>query len=150
MSMGLPHLDYCAVVWAECCKDDATKLERIQKTGMWLILNEGWNCPSSVMISRLGWTSLASRRRMMRAAYIRRCMQRLGPGYMRNMLKTNEDMGVCSARHLKDIYLPSHRTSWLEKSFILCAGKDWNCIPVAIREASHHTFKTSLRHYFTD
>ena len=57
--MVLPHLDYCAVVWAECCKDDATKLERIQKSGMRLIVNEGWNCPSSVMRSRLGWTSLA-------------------------------------------------------------------------------------------
>ena len=39
--MVLLHLDYCAVVWAECCKDDATKLERIQKSGMWFILNEG-------------------------------------------------------------------------------------------------------------
>ena len=73
-SMVLPHLDYCAVVWAECCKDDATKLERIHKSGMRLILNEGWNCLSSVMRSRLGWTSLANWRRTMRAAYIRRCM----------------------------------------------------------------------------
>ena len=104
----------------------------------------------SVMRSRLGWTSLSNQRRMIRAAYIRRCMQGLRHGYMRNMLKTREDMGVrildwTFEGHLKDIYLPSHRTSWLEKSFILCAGKDWNRIPVAIREASHYTFETSLR-----
>ena len=77
-------------------------------------------------------------------------MQGLGPGYMRNVLNTNEDMGVCSARHLKDIYLPSHRTRWLETSFISCAGRDWSRVPVVIREASHYMFKTSLRHYFTD
>ena len=40
---------------------------------MQLILNEGWNCQSSVIRSRLGWTSLANQRRRMRAAYIR-CM----------------------------------------------------------------------------
>ena len=137
--MVLPHLGYCAVVWAECCKDDATKLERIQKSGMRLILNERWNCRSSNEIQ--AWTSLANQRRMMRAAYIRRCMQRLGLGYMRNLLKSNEDMGVRSARHLMGIYLPWHRTSWLGKSFILCAGRDWNRIPVGIREASHHTLR---------
>ena len=42
-SMVLPHLDYCAVVWVEFCRDDATKLERIQKSGMRLIFNEEWN-----------------------------------------------------------------------------------------------------------
>ena len=33
-STVLPHLDYCAVVWAECFRDDANKLDRIQKRGM--------------------------------------------------------------------------------------------------------------------
>ena len=98
-SMVLPHLDFRTVAWAECCKDDATKLERIQQSGMRLILNEGWNCQSSVM----------------------RC--RLPPQDMRNMLKTNEDMRVHSAQHSKE-YLPPHRTSWLERSFIFCAGRD--------------------------
>ena len=92
--MVLPHLDYCSVIWAECCKDDATKLERIRKSGMQLILNEGWNCQYSVIRSRLGWTSLANRRRMMRAAYIRRCMQGFGPSYMRNMLMKTWECAV--------------------------------------------------------
>ena len=141
-------LDYCAVVWDECCKDDATKLERIQKSGMQLILNEGWNCQYSVIRSRLGWTSLANQRRRMRAAYIS-CMH---AGIWSQLYKeyANEDVGVCSTQHSKDNYLPSHRTSWLERSFIFCAGRDWYRIPVAIREVSYHTFKTSLRHYFTD
>ena len=44
-----PDIDYCTVVWAECCKDDASKLERIQKARMQLILDEGWECPSSAL-----------------------------------------------------------------------------------------------------
>ena len=52
-STVLPHLDYCAVVWAECCKDDANKLERIQNRGMRLILDEGYDHPSASMRSRL-------------------------------------------------------------------------------------------------
>ena len=86
-SLVQPHLDYCAVVWAECCKDDVSKLEKVQKRGMRLILDERWDCPSSVLRSRLGWSTLVNRRRMLRAAYTRRCLQGHGPTYMKNMFK---------------------------------------------------------------
>ena len=50
-----PHLDYCAVVLAECSKESATKLERIQKAGMRMILNiHQRDFPSAVMRCKLG------------------------------------------------------------------------------------------------
>ena len=39
-SSVLPHLNYCAVVWTECCRGDANKMERVQKRGMRFILDE--------------------------------------------------------------------------------------------------------------
>ena len=44
----LPHLDYCAVVWAECSKADEDKVERLQNRGMWLILDKRRDYPSKI------------------------------------------------------------------------------------------------------
>ena len=149
-SMVQPHLDYCWVVWAECCKQDASRLESIQNNGIQLILNERWDCPSSEMRSKLGWTTLANRKKLLRAKYTRRCLCGQGPKYTQCMFTTNEKMGLRSTRHLKDIYLPSHKTNWLAKSFIYCASQDWNDLPLSLREASEYVFKTNIKSYFKD
>ena len=67
---------------------DANKLERIQKRGMRLILDEGYDCPSASMRSRLGWMSLHSRRRMLRAVCTR-CLRGMVPECMKKMFTTN-------------------------------------------------------------
>ena len=72
-SMVQSHLDCSSVVWAECCKKDASRLESIQNNGMRLILNERWDCPSSEIRSRLDWTTLANRQKLLRAKCVRTC-----------------------------------------------------------------------------
>ena len=89
---------------------------------------------SSEMRSRLGWTTLANRWKLLRAKYTRRCLRGQGPKYMQCMFTTNEKMGLRSTHPLKDIYLPSHKTNWLAKSFIYCAGQDWNNLPLSLTE----------------
>jgi hypothetical protein len=39
-ALVLPHLDYCSVVWKECAQELRTKIERVQKYGMRLILSQ--------------------------------------------------------------------------------------------------------------
>ena len=53
LAMVQPHLDYCAVVWAECSQVDARKLGSVQRRGMRMILGEKWDCSSAAMRSRL-------------------------------------------------------------------------------------------------
>ena len=84
-SIMLPHLDYCAVVWTECSRD-ATKLERVQKKGMRLILEEDYDCPSANMRLRLGWMTHHNRRRMLRTVCSRRCLRGMGSNFMERIL----------------------------------------------------------------
>ena len=42
-SLILPHLDYCAIVWAECSEVDADRVQRLQNRGIRLILGKKWD-----------------------------------------------------------------------------------------------------------
>ena len=53
-SLILPHLDCSAVVWAECSKGDADRVQRLQNRGMRLILGKEWDHPSKDLRSELG------------------------------------------------------------------------------------------------
>ena len=68
----------------ECCKHDAIKLDRVQKSGMRMILNETW-----YEVYRLGWMSLSNRRRMLRAICTRQYMRGNGPVYMTNLFRAH-------------------------------------------------------------
>ena len=149
-SIVLPHLDYCAVVWTECSREDATTLERVQKRGMRFILDEDYGCPSASMRLRLGWMTLHNRRRMQRVVCTRRCLRGMGPNYMKRMFATNESLGLRSARRPNDLHLKPCKTNWLSRSFAYCAGQDWNSLPLSIRDASDTTFKSALKQYFID
>ena len=109
-----PHLDYCAVVWAECSKESATKLERIQKAGMRMILNiHQRDFLSAVMRCKLGWMSLSCRKSMFRAKCTRKYIVHKVPSYMAKQFKTHEELGMRSTRRASDIYLPTPKSNWL-------------------------------------
>ena len=92
-ALVLPHLDYCSVVWMECAQELRTKIERVQNYGMWLILSQPPRTSSTQLRSKLGWLPLSERRRLSRLALVQRCVKKLGPVYMNNMLVGNGEAG---------------------------------------------------------
>ena len=138
------------MVWTECGREDATKLERVQKKGMRLILDEDYDCLSASMRSRMGWMTPHNRGRIHRAVYTRRCLRGMDPDYMKRMFVTNESLGLRSARRPSDLHLKPCKTNWLSRSFAYCAGQEWNYLPLSIRDTSDITFKSALKQYYID
>ena len=147
LALVQPHLVYCAVVWAECSQVDARKLDSVQRRGMRMILDEKWDCSSAAMRSRLGWMTPVNRRRMMRMIVLRRCLSGRCPTYLRNLLRTNEDLGRRSTRRNKNLYLPVPKSNWLARSFTYRASQDWNQLPLEIRNASDQAFKGKISQF---
>ena len=132
-SLVLPNLDYCSVLWMDCCKKEEVKLDRIQKFGMRIILNCKWDHPTEDMRRRLGWVTLDHRRRDLRIKTIRKYRSGICPSYWQQVIKTNEELGCRSSRFKHDLYLPSPATNFLRNSFTYQGGKDWNQIPLESR-----------------
>ena len=125
------------------------KLDKIQERVMRLILSVSWDCPSVSMRSSLGWMTPRNRREMMRMIFLRRYLSGRCPTYLRNVLRTNEELGHnCSARRSKNLYLLTPKSSWLAKSFTYRVGQEWNKLPQNIRDASDHTFKMKIKHFY--
>ena len=149
-SLILPHLDYCAVVWAECSKGDADKVQRLQNRGMRLILGKKWDHHSKDLRTELGWMTLTQRRRMFRSRVVRRYLTGDCPAYARRMFKTIQELGLRSARRGEDLRLPTPRCSLISRSFQYRAGLEWNAIPLAIRQAHPNRFNHDLCMFYMD
>ena len=108
-SLILPHLDYCAIIWAECSKGDADKIQRLQNRGMRLILGKKWDHPSKDLRTELGWMTLMQRRRMFRSRAVRRYLTGDCPTNTRGMFRTIQELGLRSAQREEDLHLPTPR-----------------------------------------
>ncbi len=149
-SLILPQLDYCAVIWAECSKGDADKVQRLQNRGMRLILGKKWDHPSKDLRTDLGWMTLMQRRRMFRSRVVRRYLTGDCPAYTRRMFRTIQELGLRSARRGEDLHLPTPRCSFISRSFQYSAGLEWNVIPLAIRQARPNRFNHDLCMFYMD
>ena len=108
-SLILPHLDYCAIIWAECSKGDADKIQRLQNRGMRLILGKKWDHPSKDLRTELGWMTLMQRRWMFRSRAVRRYLTGDCPTNTRGMFRTIQELGLRSAQREEDLHLPTPR-----------------------------------------
>ena len=146
-SLIQPHLGYCSAEWAECCKEDAVKLEKEQNSGMMFIYSTKLG---TVLEYKTRLDASCGEKESARNYIPKEMHDRGGPNYMRNMIKTNSEAGLHSTRRSKDIYLPHMKSSWLGKSFLFKTSHDWNQIPVSIREAKDVTFMKYLKQYHTN
>ena len=74
----------------------------------------------------------------------------VGPKYMTDLFKTQEELGRRSVRRSKDIYLPIPKSNWLAKSFSYRLGQEWNLLPIELREstARDQVFRKRLKMFF--
>ena len=149
-ALVLPHLDYCSVVWMECAQELRTKIERVQNYGMRLILSQPPRTPNTQLRSKLGWVPLSERRRLSRLALVHRCVKKLGPVYMNNMLVGNGEAGCRMTRGHKKLHLFQPKTELYRRSFSFMGSKEWNLLPATIRNVeSPIVFKCLARRWLT-
>ena len=146
----LPHLDYCAVVWAECSKADEDKVERLQNRGMRLILDKRRDYPSKDLKAALSWMTLKQRRKMLRSRVVKWCLSGECPLYLKEMCVTNNALGLRSACRGNNLNLPTPRSNFVQKSCTYRAGLEWNKIPRTIRESNGAKFSSDLKLYYMD
>ena len=129
-----------------CGRNSASMmLDKLQKGGMKLTLNETW--PSAKMQSILRWMLLSGRRRMLWAICTRSYMRGTCPGHMKSLFRTYKELGLRSPRWENDIYVPTLKFKWMAYSFIQKAGTEWNSLSIPIRH-SDGTSKDRIKQYY--
>ena len=89
LSLVLPHLDYCFVVWHACGTTLSDRVERIQNYAMRMILRKPPRTRSHPLCQMLGWTTLHHRRHLAMFGQVRRCLMYKAPAFWATKFTTN-------------------------------------------------------------
>ena len=138
------HLCYGDIVWNALSNTKLSKLQRLQIRARKLIENakykDGWNC------NWLDVKSLISFDQGVRTYKILHCLcpynfhHKFGERYLISEYRT---------RNRRDLQIPKIRLEYAKRSFYFSGVKNWNDIPVSIREQeSLARFKKRFRKHF--
>ena len=62
-SLVQPYFDYCDIVWVDCSKTRADKLQKLQNKAARIITRTDYSIRSSDVLNSLEWTNLEERRK---------------------------------------------------------------------------------------
>ena len=119
-SLVQPHFNYCCVVWDNCGKTLATKLQKLQNRAARVLTFSSYDADADCLIRKLDWKKLEDQRKAHTAVMVYKSINGLAPDYMRSLFT---DRGSVSNYSLRDcdskLALPfsKPRTNFLKKSF---------------------------------
>ena len=64
-----PYLDYCSVVWDDISDQLTDKLQKLQNCAAHVITGADYRTPSSVLLNKLGWSSLKEKKGKVKSAF---------------------------------------------------------------------------------
>ena len=146
------RLNYCDVIWDMCNVNSSNKIQTIQNRCARRILDAAPGTSARPLIHELGWLTLNKKRKLHKCVLFYDLLQGKGPQLLCDGLSAYKRQGPQQTRGTANecLFLPTHRTNYIAKSFYHDAAKLWNSIPLSIRNAkSRATFKERLhKHYF--
>ena len=146
----LPLLDYGCVIWIDCGKGNAERLERLQNQAMRIILQTSRKTCTQKMRAKLVLLSLYNRRRFVRLQYVFRIINNVNcPKQLIGYLVKRSRRHCRSLRDSTLLDLPQVKTKCGQTSFKFSAARDWNSLPKDIRDQKSLVhFKRKLFEYF--
>ena len=145
-SLILPKLDYCCGVWDPSTSVRRNKLESTNKFAA-KICTKCWSSPSP--LSHLGWSDLATRRKIQKVLLCRRILRNqsiiLPSTYFSSPPVSNTRSSTL--KHAASI--PFARTKSFQSSFFVSVCHLWNSLPFNITLLScNRLFKLSVTRFF--
>ena len=149
-----PHIGYCLSVYGHTSKSNLNKIQRFQNHAARIVShNYDYNISGDVIVTNLGWQNVSQRRDFLTSILLCKCMNGLAPDYLCDSFISVNDVHNRVTRQSVDnvLYIPTARTSYMQKSFQYYGASIWNNIPSFIRNANSLTHFKILykRHYFT-
>ena len=138
---------------ADCGKQNAQRLERLQNQAMRIILAGHHKSCTQDMRTKLALLSLASRRRFLRLQLVYKIVHNVNcPNQLKNYLVKRSQLHNRRYRDATLLDLGDTMSSAMgQSSFKFAATKDWNDLTKELRELTTiSSFKTKVFKYFSE
>ena len=145
------RLNYCNCIWDKCSVEFRKKLQTIQNRSARRILIQLPGVSAAPLMHKLGWIALARKRKLHKLVLLHRLLLGNGPRKLRSKLLQYKRKPAKSTRGVQNnnLYINSFRTDYIKKSFFYDAIKQWNSLPIKLKDIkSNRNFKDRLQAYF--
>ena len=104
-----PYFEYCSVVWGNCNKSLATKLQKLQNRTPCILTFSPCDASADNPFISLGWKTLDTQRKIQTAAIVYKSLNDLAPEYLNSLFSCRNEV---SSYSLKDsegkLAIPGH------------------------------------------
>ena len=147
VSYVLPILDYCDIVWSGANDRELDMLDKVQIRAMRIITEATERSNVNALYEDIGWHKLGTRRYIHRLIWMYKIINNLSPQYLTDIVPlTVGERQRYNLRARNDISQISAQKQRYFKSFFPSVIKEWNMLPVDIRELPNLSiFKRKLK-----
>ena len=122
-----PYFDYCNVVWGNCNKTLANKLQKLQNLAARVLTSAAFDTSTEYLFQVLNWRKLESQRQIQKACMVYKSLNGLAPDYLRSRFVERSTITGYSLRNTEDKHtVPLPRTNFLKNSFRYSGAVLWN------------------------
>ena len=145
-----PHFDYCCVVWDNCSKSSADKLQKLQNRAARILTFSSYDTNADLLIKKLGWRKLDSQRKIQKVTMVYKSLNGLNPDYLQPLFNYRNSVINYTLRDTEGkLTVPMPRTNYLKNSFGYSGAELWNNLPIHVRQAvTLKQFKAGCSSYF--
>ena len=129
----LPSFDCCNVVWSECTKDEALRLETLLNFACRTVLRRRRDYSASAAPGELGLSTLSAKRKLHLAQTMFKCLSSQSPPYFSQLFSSPTSHYNTRSSSTCQLKLPSSRTCFGQKTFSFAGVFLWRSHPKNIR-----------------
>ena len=146
ISFVRPTLEYANIVWDNCTQYEANAIEKIQTEAARIVTGATRLVSLDMLSKETGWESLQDRRYKHKMCQFYKMINDLTPTYLTSLVpSTVENTSAYNLRDSQNIRPLLTRTQLYYKSFLPSCIREWNEIPLNIRNStSLSSFKQQL------
>ena len=137
-SLVQPYFDYCCVVWGNCSKTLADKLQKLQNRAVRMFTFFSYDVNADVVLASFDGKKLETQREIQKAVIVHKSLYGLAPDYLRSMFVNRSIVANYSLRDTEGkLAIPKPRTDYLRNSFSYSGAVLWNSLPSDLRQTEN-------------
>lgn len=137
-----PHIVYCSTILYLSNETQLDRIQKLQNRAMRIILKKSWWTSGIDMLQQLDWMSVRQRINLQVLLFIYKVTNGMLPKYLKNSFQSNEGRNhVTRSVTNEHLRLPLFRKSSTQRSLLYNGVKEFNKIPVEVRNNNFRNFK---------